>query len=775
MISLKHLYKNKVTLGLLCAAFFTLHSSLFTSCSDQFLEDKRPFGSFGPDEVYNDITSVKLRLNYLYQMSLPWTEGLGASNNNNNAPDLWPVGYPDILSNNTEEFGFTGYGRYCDPSKVVTYNENYDNFFYNGTNASPWKKMRECTDVIVRVGESTSLTEKIKRETEGQARFLRATRYFRLFKRFGGLPIITDIQSTLLRDTTILRAKRNSTRDTYRFIISDLRQAASELPARWEEDVNDWGRVTAGTALALAGYVANYFASPVFNPHDEASRWEEAYEINKHALDTLALGNFGLAYDGNPSGSKTAKDWARIWNTMHGGDALSSEAVYVVICNNIVDSYDRHIFNSWEQNIRPTTALGGNGRGNSLTPSAEMVDLFPMADGKRPTEAGAYTYNSKLFFLNRDPRFYRTFAFPGTEWRFVGDIDVTEHTVPYGSGTEYQLQNYAWYPSLEEFRDNTQEGYFTENLGNNGRSIYVRKKSLDPALSDHTYYNFTDENGFSRNGAPMIAMRYTEVLLNFAEAACGAKHLDEAWNALIQIRRRVGYEGDCGLDPAIRGDRAKMFEAILYERQIELAYEGKRFDDCHRWMLFDGGVNQASINPSWAPSGWGGNTCTYLGVKPLNNIATHRIEMSFDPTLYVGPKNDDSDPFVKTDSIKKPTALTLDEDFRTTTDPETGEVSYNNARVQQLAAFYSHYLVRKDIITKTTVNEESGDYMLPVWSYNCYLMGLSSGDQSNNPNVVQTMGWGRTGGGFGAFDPLSDNPVLDASASTPGNDAIMTE
>ena len=56
MISLKHLYKNKVTLGLLCAAFFTLHSSLFTSCSDQFLEDKRPYGSFGPDEVYNDLS-----------------------------------------------------------------------------------------------------------------------------------------------------------------------------------------------------------------------------------------------------------------------------------------------------------------------------------------------------------------------------------------------------------------------------------------------------------------------------------------------------------------------------------------------------------------------------------------------------------------------------------------------------------------------------------------------------------------------------------------------
>jgi hypothetical protein len=32
------------------------------------------------------------------------------------------------------------------------------------------------------------------------------------------------------------------------------------------------------------------------------------------------------------------------------------------------------------------------------------------------------------------------------------------------------------------------------------------------------------------------------------------------------------------------GDQAKCMAAIMYERQIELAYEGKRFDDMRRWM-----------------------------------------------------------------------------------------------------------------------------------------------------------------------------------------------
>ena len=746
--------------GLVCCGF----AAMLTACSDDFLSEKRPYGSFGENDIYADWASVKLRLNYIYQGSLPYFRGYNSNGANqggnstatNGPSDQWPVGLPDFLSTHGDEFagyGSNGYGYLSEPNREKAWdNTNIFKFFYTGVNESPWKKMRECTDVIVKVRQHDGLTDSQKDWAEGQARFFRATRYFRLFKRFGGTPIVRGLQSTTLSDTLDLRIARQSTKDTYDFMIEDLEAAASMLPARWEEEANDWGRVTAGSALALAGYIANYYASPVFNRADEQERWEAAYQLNKRALEKLAEGHFGLSYEGDPG--VNASNWAKIWCNIYGGDNLNSEAVFMAICNNAGGDTSDQLYNCLEQTLRPSNC-GGNG---GITPSAEMVDAFPMADGKRPTEAGEYAYDKKLFFLNRDPRFYRTFAFPGTEWQFLGAIGVVS---PYATGTIYQHQQYAWYDTAEHSLDQTYSGYFSDMAAGSGKSIYVRKKSQDYALGMTPMYVYeSNDKAFQRNGQPLIAMRYTEVLLNFAEAACGANHLSEAWDALIKIRQRVGYTGDCGLDPAIQSDRAKMFEAILYERRIELAYEGKRFDDCHRWMLFDGGAGQGEIEnapASWTLTGFGGNTCTYLGVTPLNDISLHRIEIYIDPAVYMGSRSVDSDPFDK-GVLDKPKALTLNEDFTTTVDPETEELVYANANVKALAEFYMNFLQRKDIITQTTMNADETDYAKPQWDKKCYLMGLQSGDEENNPNVAQTIGWASTFGGAGHFDPLSLTP-----------------
>lgn len=727
------------------------------SCSDQFLADKRPYGSYGPEQVYYDESSIKLRLNYIYQKSLPYYKGF-SNTSDNYYPDLWPIGGNDYLSAHTEEF--TGYGTLQEPGKVWD-NTNIAKFFFYGINESPWKKIRECTDVIVRVydTEGSQLSQSQKDEAAAQAKFFRATRYFRLWKRFGGLPIVNTIQSTLSSDSTSQKLYRTSSDSTFKFMMEDLLFAGENLPVRWDEEANNWGRITSGAAYALAGYIANYYASPVFNRQDEQDRWQYAYAINKLAMAALAAGNFGLSYDGNPG--TNASNWAKIWSNMMGGETNKSEAVFLAICNNLSGDEDDQLYNCWEQQIRPKNA-GGNG---SLVPTSEMVDLFPMADGKRPTEAGEYTYDKKLFFLNRDPRFYRTFAFPGTEWQFLSREPVDSTKCPYASGPLYQLQNYAWFENADEYKDSVKTGYYSDNMGTSGMSIYVRKKSQDYALETSPLYNFTTENGFQINGQPCIYMRYTTALLNYAEAACGAGELEEAWNALISIRQRVGYTGNCGLDPAIKSDRAKMFEAILYERQIELAYEGVRFDDCVRWMLFDGGEGQAAINSSWAPTGWDGNTCQYLGTDALNGQLLHQLVIAFDPQVYIGEKSSSADPFIKVDPttqkpmFTKPTALTLNEDFRTVASTtEEGEVTFNDANVKALAQFYMQNLVRKDAITMTSETAAPE----PVWPTNAYFFGLGDGDQTNNPNVAQTMGWQSYYGGMGVFDPCSKNPVVEA-------------
>ena len=161
-----------------------------------------------------------------------------------------------------------------------------------------------------------------------------------------------------------------------------------------------------------------------------------------------------------------------------------------------------------------------------------------------------------------------------------------------------------------------------------------------------------------------------------------------------------------------------------------------------------------------ALTAWDGNTCRYLGVRPLKQQLTHKLEMVVDPNVYTGGKTADDDPFGENVALlDKPKPLTLTEDFRTVA-PETedGEVTYKNANVKALAQFYQRYLVRKDVATMT--NEVS---VYPEWPATCYFLGLSTGDQGNNPGVVQEIGWQSMYGGMGLYNPISKNPVTDVS------------
>jgi hypothetical protein len=729
-------------------------AAALTSCSDSFLEEKKNYGNFDNTTVYSDYNGAQERINSLYYWMLPVsTSGDG---NGTNSPNDWtPVGNADRWAKSTEEYG--GFSIFVNPEEEITYNNtsiaNFDYFYVANDTYSPWGHIRNCNDVIEGVTAS-SLSEEQKNELLGQAYFFRAYMYSHLVRIYGGVPLIDYVQDPVLGkdgDGSKLIVPRQTTKSCVDFICQDLDRAAQMLPARWTNEANDFGRITSGLAQALKGYMLLYYASPVFNRGDDATRWEAAYEANKRALELLQQGRFGLAYADN-GGSNNAANWARTWLDYTGSDGSVSEAVFITLHNtkdNVSGQPDYGKYNRWEHAVRPHNTNGGGG----LTPTQEMIDLFPMADGKKPSES-TIGYDRKKFWLNRDPRFYRTFAFPGVEWQFSqGDVDLTDAALDgiicpgLHSGANYQLWSYMYNDTEADLdKVSTSSGYWADLVAGSAdkvgsHSVYVRKRSDDLHLHNIPFYVYINSSsnpkGFMKNAAPLITVRYAEVLLNFAEAAAGANHLGEALQALQQIRARVGYTADnnYGLDASISGDRAKMIAAILYERQIELAYEGKRFADMHRWMLFDGGQGQASIKSSWAVTGFGGNTCQWLGIEPLNGQKRHTI------VLYCKTASA-TDPAAEA----RPAALTLDE-------PMTflqGE--YADAKVQALAEWYDTYLERKD------VNADGNDDALTIqYRPTYYFLGLRQNAMQTNPTLHQTVGWHDLGrNADGLFDPLSD-------------------
>ena len=104
-----------------------------------------------------------------------------------------------------------------------------------------------------------------------------------------------------------------------------------------------------------------------------------------------------------------------------------------------------------------------------------------------------------------------------------------------------------WYADPEDVNDpESGNAYGADNLLKNRKGVYVRKRSNDGDISEPLYsFNATyDNGGFAYSAAPWMEIRYAEVLLNYAEAACGAGHMGEAVEQLKLIRQRVGYSGN---------------------------------------------------------------------------------------------------------------------------------------------------------------------------------------------------------------------------------------
>lgn len=655
---------------------------ILSGCKDDFLEEKRDL-SGANEEVFKDPLLAQAYVDYVYGLFLPANNGTPnvqtqAVNDNGT--------YSSSFTQTTEELaGETDWNKVW---AQISYVNNHALKYFGQRMASnisnnTWTRMKQI-NVFLSSIDKYGIAEDTRNKLKGQMYFWRAYQYFELVRLYGGVPLILEPQNPIISAGDNTDVPRSTTAATIDQICSDLDMAISLLPGKWASN-SDWGRITSGAAAALKGRVLLTYASPLFNRTDDKTRWQRAYDANVAAKKLLEDNGFGLYKVGSLANGAA-------WGNMWFKEVDNPEAVFVFGFNNVASGNPQKN-NGWEQAAR-SKEIGGSG---SISPTKQMVDAFPMKDGKMPGSS-TYAYDGKKFYKNRDPRFYKTFVYNGALW-------------PYKEGPNYRQWTYTWKSSSSK----TTPDKTTETKGANSSGIYLCKA---------TSLTASNSPDFKFSGTDFMEIRFAEVVLNLAESAIGVDKVTDGIDLIKQIRERAGIEnkdGSYGLAGITARDDA--FAAVLNERKVEFAYENKRFWDLRRWMMFNDDFGTLT-RLKMAPLDGTRRTGYYIAVKTAAGAD------------YVGS----ADPMIKNGTSPAPVIE------REPATLPTGFANYD----AYLDYLYDNYF---KITEKDNLDNTSTANWKFKWYNEYYFFGLNKTILDVSPYLEQTQGWNSLNGA-GTFDPL---------------------
>ena len=656
--------KNKILLLIVCTVILT------ASCKKSFLEDMKSYDKYDESLFTNEVLTgqyIDRLYNYYfaaYRSPVQAEASLGA--------------YDDSKTKNTEEIGGT-VGNWINPNRNLQLASDADGYYGAALTASvtnnPYTRIRFCNLLLEKMdGAGEVLSESFRKTSKGQMYYLRALQYYNLVRTYGGVPIVLTVSNASSTDESI-RTPRSTATECFTQIIKDFDSAAALLPAVWTGGSTNYGRATRAAALAMQSRVLLTAASPLFNKdwdNPGSPKWQAALDAGLKAELALTAAGYGLY-------GSTAKEWAEM---MYVNDnTFNREAIIVQLLSNTPTTSVGYN-NSWENAVRPKEH---NGSGNGISVPKAMLDLFPLADGKRPIQANGYV--DTFFFEKRDPRFYRTFAFSGSKWGIKTNANKNSFF-------------YRWRPNAT--------GTAVYFAGNQTSSPAVVRKMSNP-VADTTALTFS--------GTDIFEYRYAELLLNIAECYAAKGDIGNCITYLGKIRARVGIPSANNYGIGNLATRYEAIEAVLYERRVELAYEGKRYWDIQRWLLYDG---VSSTNTT-------ANTCAKLGITPING--TNRTGY-----YWQGKNFTSSDPLTAADR-----AILID--------PDAANFATEIAKLKTL---YQNKLVMTPL--DQAMDRDGNTPVNILYRPNYYLSGLTATILSFNPWLLQNIGWQDYNGAQGTFN-----------------------
>lgn len=366
-----------------------------------------------------------------------------------------------------------------------------------------------------------------------------------------GVPIITaSMDGEIQFDTA-----RDSFEDCIQQIYSDLDEAdkllpldyknisdMSEMPAAYQAlgATPDLYNVVCGskTQQRLSGRILKGIRSRVAllaaSPAYATGTWVQAADAAGESLDLIG-GLSGL----DPAGT--------LYYTGSQVDGLNVNAgndqAEMLWRGNVYQD-------NWMEQAQFPPTLYGQGR---LNPTQNLVDAFPMANGYPITDTANSQYNSNDPYAGRDPRLAAYIVYNGSTM----------------GGQTIHIEANSGNNAVNAISTSTRTGYYL-------RKLLREDSNLDPTIN-------TAQKRFT------VYIRYTEIFLNYAEAANEAwgpdgtgSHGYSAREVIQVIRQRAGLPADDQYLASVTSQDA-MRELIRNERRLELCFEGFRFWDLRRW------------------------------------------------------------------------------------------------------------------------------------------------------------------------------------------------
>ncbi|HEY5471304.1 MAG TPA: RagB/SusD family nutrient uptake outer membrane protein [Bacteroidales bacterium] len=428
---------------------------------------------------------------------------------------------------------------------------------------------------------------------KGEALFLRAYFYCNLARTYGGLPILS--KANALNDD-FKGMERASFEETVNFIVADCDAAAALLPLK---SVQELGRACKEAALALKSRILLFAASDLtagdvssigisndnklvhYISPNRTALWTAAKNAAKDLMDlsgsTVALADFGAS-----GGDKAAvaKNYRALFSN---STPANSEFIFAKMFDASLGT--RHRTN---QVIGPNGFDGLYGRN---APLQRMVDEFEMQDGtnffdhyyidvqgttrymkNKPAVTG---FDNQNPYYNREARFYAVILYDSA----IYDIEPRPSSLKlrdplgiYDRRTRYTI-NSAGVTSAPLYGLDTRNGPIV--AGNGNYCGYLSMKFTQPGVTGSTGYNY--------NIWPYL--RYTEVVLNYAEACWELGLYSETRNWVNALRNRV-------LLPNTTATDAQLRNALRHERKLELYLEELRWFDIRRWVIMSSTMTQ---------------------------------------------------------------------------------------------------------------------------------------------------------------------------------------